>query len=384
MNCTHFLVTSMLLAGAASVAAQDLTLTDGNMRHRTAALSATSHTARAADLRADALNTDHAFAAWWYFRVNGDTREFAFRDIGGTSRGLATVDHADTDFADVDGRGLFSASMDWDIYDSGPASGVLISRLTVTNISANPLTVDLFHYLDIDACGTASGDNAVGGNSSHLITDVCGTILEYRALGNDLTEVAPWPALQNKLTDTALDDLVGWSGTFGPGDYTGAFQWQNRTLQPGEAQTFTILIAVDTRANCPPINEHYGYGLPGSIGTPQISTDALPLQDNASLRSLNVILRGAPAFVPCALLSNSTSFNGPFLGLQLWVDPLPPSQVLITLTDGAGFAAWAFLVPVNPYLCGLSIYHQWFVADNSAPNGTASHSTGLKTQVGKL
>jgi hypothetical protein len=382
------LVTLGLAASLAGTAlAQDLTIQNGNMRYRNGAPSPTSQAAPSCDLRADALNTNHMFANGWYFRVAGDTQETSFRAVGPLVRAVATADHADSDWSNVESRGLFSAMMDFDCYAAGPASGVVINRLTITNTSGSPLTMDLFNYADLDLCDSSSGDSATGGTSSILVTDPCGVVVEYRALGNDLVEVQDYSAtnpLRTRLTDTSVNNLQGWSGTFGPGDFTAAYQWQNRTFAAGQARTFTVLFAVDTRAQYPPINEHYGSGLAGQTGVPRITTDALPLQNNAALRSLNVLLTNARPNSPCALLSNANSASMPFLNVFVWVDPSSPAQVVIQTTNSSGFAAVAFLIPTSPYLTGFPIYHQWFVGDTAASNGIASYTTGLSNRVGKL
>ena len=372
---------------AGTAMAQDLNIQHGNMRYKAGALSATAQDAPSCDLKADALGTDHLFSQGWYFRVAGDTSETSFRNVGTVTRAVATADHADSDFANVESRGLFSAMQDFDIYAAGPASGVMISRLTITNISGAPLTMDVFNYADLDVGGSSSGDSATGGTSSIVVTDPVGVTIEYRAIGNDLVEVADYGAptpIRTKLTDTAVTTLAGWSGTFGPGDFTAAFQWQNRTFAPGQVRSYIVMFAVDTRAQFPPIVEQYGSGAAGQTGVPQIITDALPLQDNSSLRSINVQLTGARPNSPCALLSNSTPDSSAFLGVFVWVSPASPAQVVLSTTNSSGFKSFSFLIPTSPYLTSFPIYHQYFVGDTAASNGVASYTAGLKTQVGKL
>src|SRR5688572_30482047 len=161
------------LAGAVLTAATlsaQLTISDGNMNVVTGALSATLQTPRTLALRADALATNHGFEHWWYYRVAGDPREFALRSVGPVTGGSSPMnDHADRDFANVDNRNLLKASLDLDVYDAGPASGVVISRLTMMNISNAPVTLVLFCYTDLDVAATVGDDACTGTGSTHFV-----------------------------------------------------------------------------------------------------------------------------------------------------------------------------------------------------------------------
>lgn len=379
MSCSRLLSVAAL---SAALAAQSLTITDGNMLFTTAALSATSHTPRGADLKADPLAIDHAFEHWWYYRVAGDAREFSFRAVGPVAGGVTPfLSHSDRDFADVDNRGLLRAMIDWDVYDAGPTSGVVTSRLTLTNVSAAPVTLDLFCYNDLDIANTFGNDVVTGNGTTHVVTDWTGVRVEIRAPGADHSDVRAYPVVRNLLTNTVVDNLADNLPPFS-GDYTGAFQWANRTLQPGEVRSWNVIFAVDTAANRVPIVESYGAA---SHLAPEIYTDTLPLQDNSSLRQFGVHLRGALPNTPVGLASNILPAPGmPFLGQILWVDPNPPIQFPIGMTTANGEAGYVFVIPSSPYLTGYPIYHQYFYADNGAPNGIAGFTGGLRTEVGRL
>ncbi len=120
-------------------------MTEANMVVATGTVPG-SNAAATFDLRADAIAADHGFQHWWFYRLAGDTQEFALKGpaTGGVPPHLT---HADRDFADVDARGLLRANVDMDIYSAGPASGVLTSRVTFTNLSAVPQTVWALGFL---------------------------------------------------------------------------------------------------------------------------------------------------------------------------------------------------------------------------------------------
>jgi len=372
-----------ILVFAAVVPAQ-LTISDGNMNVVSGALSPTAQTPCTLQLRSDATLVNHAFEHWWYYRVAGDTQEFALRNVGTVTQGItAASDHLDRDFMNVDSRSLLRASVDMDVYDSGPASGVVISRLTVMNISASPVTASFFCYTDLDITGTAANDFATGTGSRHFVTDSSGVQIEVRAFGNDRSEIGAYPTIRNMLTNTAVDNL---SNTLPPftGDYTGAFQW-DRTFQPLEQRTFTVLLAVDTAATLPPLVENYGIGN-GPFG--EIHTQTIPLQDNSQVRTFSIAMKGAvPSTIYRTVIGFAPYNAAPFIGgLDFWVDPFAIIGVWgeARLTSATGTTIETFMIPSSPYLTGLAVYSQHFYFDVTAPNGFAYFTPGMMTRIGKL
>lgn len=378
----HLFVPITPLAFGAALSAQAFTMTEGNFRVGNGAPQTSSHSPCTFTLRADALNVNHGFEHWWYYRIAGDNRESSLRAIGPTGGGLAPFQtHGDRDFGDVDLRGQLRANVDFDIYATGPASGVFTSRLTVTNLSAAPLTLDLFAYTDLDINSTPSDDDCTGTADTHVVTDRTGVRVEIRGIGSDASEVGAYPSVRNKLTNTSVDNLANLLPPF-TGDYTGAFQWSNRTLQPREEMSITVVFAVDTAASRVPEVAHYGAG---SNLAAQISTDTLPLQDNSGLRFLGVHLDGAAPSAPVGLLTSVASASAlPFAGMTLWVDPVPPAQFPIGTTNPAGRASYVFTIPNGPYFTGLPFYHQYFWLDPLAANGFSDYTAGLKTKIGRL
>lgn len=376
------LTAALLSASLSSLSAQTLTIAEGNTRFSTAAASATSLSPRTFDLRGDALAIDHGYEHWWYFRVAGDAQEMPLRSNGGVTGAVAPFNtHLDRDFADLEVRGLLRAAHDVDVYAAGPSSGVAISRVTFTNISAAPVTIDVFAYTDIDLAGSFGNDSVTGDGSHHVITDITGVRLELRAIGNDRSDVLAYPAVRNALTDASVSTLTDALPPF-QGDYAGAFQWQNRALQPRESRTFTVVFALDTAANFVPEVAHYGRG---SGLQAQISTDTLPLQDNSQMRQIGIHLRGAPANAPVGMLTSTVGVSGlPFLGFEMFVDPNPPAQFPIATTTASGEMSYVFPIPPSPYLTGYPLYHQYFYLDPSAPNGVGGSTGGLYTRVGRL
>ncbi len=358
-----------------------LTVTDGNMNVVTGALSATAQTPRSLALRADALAVDHGGEHWWYYRVAGDTSESSLRNVGGVTEGIVG-EHVDRDFTDVDARGLLKASIDMDVYDAGPASGVLISRATFMNRSNAPVTIDVFCYTDLDIADTFGDDVCTGTASSHFVSDPSGVQIEVRALGSDRSAVGAFPTLRDLLTNAALDDLPQQLPPFS-GDYTGAFQWQNRTLQPFEQRTFIVALAVDNAATALPIVEHYGAGNGNSF---EIHTVTLPLQDQTQSRVMACQMKGAlPGVEHRTIVGLDPWVPQPFIpGLDFWVLPASIVAVYGGLTSTSGEAMELFVIPPGPYLAGFDAYFQVFSVDAAAPNGYAYFSPGMHMRIGKL
>jgi hypothetical protein len=244
------------------------------------------------------------------------------------------------------------------------------------------VTVDVFCYADLDVAGTAGNDACVGGNGAHFVSDGTGIQIEIRALGNDRSQVGAWPTVRDALTNTTLDNLSGALPPFS-GDYSGAFQWQNRTLQPFEQRTFTVAFAVETAALALPLVENYGVA---NGSTFEIHATEPPLQDNTQPRAFACRMKGALRFVEQrTILGLTPSAPYPFIpGLDFWVLPASILSVFGGYTDANGEAAETFVLPPTPYLAGVSLYFQVFAVDASAPNQYAFFSTGMKVTIGKL
>lgn len=168
------------------------------------------------------------FKDWWYYRVSGDSREFVLPAPDFTTR--FDGNKATLSWLDVDGRGLFSAQLIQVINQPISGGATLINTFKITNFSGQAMQFDLYHYVDIDIAGSG-GDEAIlfsGNDYISLIDNVTDTptnTAEIRTTGNLAYQVGSFGSLTAFLQDdfiTVMDD----SGLpFGPGDFTGAFQW---------------------------------------------------------------------------------------------------------------------------------------------------------------
>jgi hypothetical protein len=187
-----------------------------------------------------AATGNQTYESWWFFRVSGDVQETAFGtpDIEIYSGAVGNLD-----WADPTGAGLFSATLGFEVIDNGTDSGNLFQGLSITNSSGADLTIDIFHYSDLEVGGGSGGDSAVlGAGASGIVIDVAdgpdsAPIVGY---GADAYWVTTWGgrrSVLNNLTDGNVDNLRDRGLPFNNGDFTTAFQW-SRTLGAGESELF--------------------------------------------------------------------------------------------------------------------------------------------------
>jgi hypothetical protein len=117
------------------------------------------------------------------------------------------------------------------------ATRSLVWDIGVNNLSALTQDVSFYLYLDLDLEGDWSNDLATGGVNGFRVTDG-GTGFEL-AFGTpapaDHFEIAAYPGLQallDAMQGTGAADLADTGTPFGPGDFSGALQY-DFTLAPG-------------------------------------------------------------------------------------------------------------------------------------------------------
>lgn len=252
-NKLYQLLPAGLLAVAAFFApgkshAQLCTLTSGGATYT---IPAASHYDNSQTVNLTGFGTgDLLFEDGWWFRVSGDTQESFFPAPTTTtcagSSGTIT-------WADVNTRGLFSASNTLTINSAAAGTGELVLTMAITNLSAvNPLTITVFHGADFDVNGTAGTDNAtlLTANSRIRITDTTANAAEYGGLNPAANAflVRPFAAATDVfglLGDTLVTnfDNSGLPGT--SFDFTGAYQW-DLVIPPGGTASVSAFIYGNT------------------------------------------------------------------------------------------------------------------------------------------
>lgn len=217
-----------LFGGVSPGQAQICTLTAGGASY---VIPAASHYDATQTSNFTGVGTgDYIFEDGWWFRVSGDTQESFFPAPTTTTCAGAT---GTITWADVNTRGLFSASHALALTSTAASTGELIQTMTITNLSAvNPLTIELFHGADYDVNGSASGDSGAltSANTFITITDGTAGTAEYHAFNPAATAflVRPFAATTDVfgvLGDAAVTNFDNSGLPATNIDITAAFQW---------------------------------------------------------------------------------------------------------------------------------------------------------------
>ncbi|MBK7950510.1 MAG: hypothetical protein IPK00_17575 [Deltaproteobacteria bacterium] len=180
---------------------------------------------------------DMAFESWWFYRVSGGSRESAFAnpDIELYDGSLGQLG-----WDDPTGSSLFSASLSFEVFDSG-AGGNLFQNMRIYNTSGADLTIDVFHYSDLDVNGTGGSDRAsLGSNAAGIqINQSEGAqtapIVGY---GANAYRVSPYAQVLGDLTDNGVDNFANTGLPVNtPQDVTVGFQW-SVTIAAGSYRDF--------------------------------------------------------------------------------------------------------------------------------------------------
>lgn len=182
---------------------------------------------------------DLAYESWWFYRVSGGTRETAFANpdielYSGSVGGLVWNDPA--------ASGQFSAALSFEVIDTGTNRGNLFQNLRISNTSGSDLTIDIFHYSDLDLGGSAAAGNdraALGSNPDGIQINLSDTtqtapIVGYGANAYRVTQYAQ---LLQDLTDNGVDNMANTGLPLNNSDVTVGFQW-SVTIAAGGYQDF--------------------------------------------------------------------------------------------------------------------------------------------------
>ncbi len=194
------------------------------------------------------LTQDHLFETGWWYRIQGDAAETPF-PTPTTQSYVGNV--ATLGWTDVNGRG-FNAQLVYTVVNSGGPSGYVIGQLTITNPGGLALDIDVFNMVDVDLQPTAGDDSAtlVTGNNWIHLTDPGGAVAEYRGAGANAFLVRDYNGTRvgTVLGDGAVSNFDNSGLPFGPGDFTGGFQWTTVTILPAGQRTYSMALAVNTTA----------------------------------------------------------------------------------------------------------------------------------------
>jgi hypothetical protein len=245
---TRRTASALLLFMAAPAAFAQGTITSGGASY---ALTA-SHFDTSPETNFTGVGTgDYLFESGWWFRIEGDTAETVFP--APTTQNY-TGDTATINWTNLGGRN-FNVTKTHVLTSAAAGQGEVATTLTVTNTSAQTITLHLFHMNDFDVNGSAAGDSAVSvdGNPNYIrINDATTGQAEYRAPGAVGHLVLPFAAASDvaaQLSNATVTNFTNTGLPFGPGDITAGFQW---TLVLGPGQPPPRPGEVDERGGPPP------------------------------------------------------------------------------------------------------------------------------------
>jgi hypothetical protein len=369
-----------------ALTAQAFTITSGNVTY-TNVISNTVPGSTSSVFDVNTCTSDHLWDNHWCFAVNNGAGR-VFDDVGNGSYSqtpspgtmLQTIGNAAA-------LGQIDATILDTVTSTGPQSGELLSLLTVTNRTANTITVKIYHFTDLDVNATNAPDYSLPGSGPQrfVIGDdqPCGGCATFSAVTpagrfqcGDWTSAGGPPGVNI----TAGADLANTGLPFAlpNDDWCGAFQW-SRTLAPGASDAFQISIAVTSRGMTG-TNSTTGIAVGGTGGPPTL-LGATAARVGRSFR-LNVANGGAAANATILLGIDAAPMQAPIFGLHVMT---PISGILaaidVPLTAGAG--SLSFAIPCEVGSLGVPLCTQVFVLDPTSPALLPlAHSLLLLSTVG--
>jgi cellobiose-specific phosphotransferase system component IIB len=373
-------VLPILLSTPVSGQAVTGTITHNNVSFTVASIPGSTNTA-GPSCNFSAAGVDHLFQSGWLYRIDADPNGSGFNNSGGQMTTSYAGRAAQLNWANADGRGI-SAQLDIHVLSTGATTGICVQKMTVTNRTAAAMTVNLYAYADFDVSGTFGNDSAVLVTPApqQQITDpTTGVRCYFLGIGEDNYQTAVY----NTVATAILGGAINLSNTglpFGPGDWTSAYQWRDRVLQPNEDLIATVVLGIERQTPCEDDNmvRFHGPGKPGTNGNAAQESESLALGQANELTFGN----GPVGAVPIILL-----------GFGAASIPVPPFGNLYMATIATNFlgppfdatrTSTAFLtVPDNPAFCGIEVEAQAVWGDPGASAGL-QHSGGASLPVSAL
>lgn len=183
---------------------------------------------------------DHIFESFFYLRYGAAGSvlgpEDSLVDVLSLSSSGVSGNTASLSYSD----GSLQVDLDYTLSHLGFGASVVVTDITLTNVSGVNLDVVWFNNPDFDLTGNSSNDTAMlVGPQTISQTDGTTTV----SLTSTLTPVA-WQidspgGVQNPLDDAGtLTNLPSATSPFGPADAAFSFQYEFLDLLPGESRSY--------------------------------------------------------------------------------------------------------------------------------------------------
>lgn len=173
-------------------------------------------------------NLNNMFQNFWWYRTGFMNREFA---LGNQVFGQAAGNHARIIYDEPNGAGgqeTVRFDLEYTLTRLTATTAVVQIGYKIHNQSGRAFDLDFFSYTDYDVNGSFGGDVGVFTAPNHMrVTDgpvTAGTVASSTGLIG--WEQDAFATVRNKLTNGVVDNLGNAMPVFGPGDWTGAYQWR--------------------------------------------------------------------------------------------------------------------------------------------------------------
>ncbi|MEW5884561.1 MAG: PEP-CTERM sorting domain-containing protein [Armatimonadota bacterium] len=246
--CKKIITLAVVAAFGVSALAQTstFTLTDGPWRYAERSITGATTRTGAGGGSADFTNgTENLFQNWFWYRSTGDTREYGLSNQTGFSQPAANrVQLQYTEPNAAGGSLIFDLT--YTLTSISGTSAVTVIDILVTSRGSND--VHLFPYIDYDLAGSTSNSAALvsfgGTRGAMRVAHTSGNFgwFEMQAPGGGMSgwEIAAFAGLRTRLSNTTVDNLSNSGSPFGPGDFTGAFQWSMQMSSGQQARLRVI------------------------------------------------------------------------------------------------------------------------------------------------
>lgn len=232
--------------GAASVSLAQNTgfsIADGTASYAIAsggalAVSPTAAFFPAASVRLNgAASPNNLFEDWWSYRLLGDNREFNIANATSRVVGANTATYG-YDLV-TPGAVWGTAQLTYTLTQPSAGTARVDQRFRVNNTGTAPRSFALFHYLDLDLNGTFTGDTATLTTPNQRMSITDGPIVaDYWGLNATAYRAGAFATVRTSLTDAVADNWANTGLPFGPGDFTGSYQWVLTVPAGGSIEVF--------------------------------------------------------------------------------------------------------------------------------------------------
>ncbi|NUL82772.1 MAG: S8 family serine peptidase [Armatimonadetes bacterium] len=179
---------------------------------------------------------DQLFQNWWFYRVQGNNREYGigsnliYWDQPAPNRMLLVYDEPD----DEGSTRIIRFWLDYNLFKTEGDTAILQIDHYIENLTGVTRTVHFYNYTDFDLSGTAGGDSAAN-IAPGVLRQTEGSLfatLTARPHPN-FWEIAPFASLRTKLLNTSADTLANATSPSMNFDATLGFQWSYNNIPTG-------------------------------------------------------------------------------------------------------------------------------------------------------